>query len=67
MASACSLNALDQHPSQARLDLSDNATWRANLYHNISTRQALDELTSLLLAGANRTSRPNGPKSAFGT
>ena len=25
MASACSLNASDQHPSQARLDLSDNA------------------------------------------
>jgi D-alanine-D-alanine ligase-like ATP-grasp enzyme len=29
MASACSLNALDQHPSQALLDLSDNAAFRA--------------------------------------
>ena len=28
MASACSLNASDQHPSQARLGLSENADWR---------------------------------------
>jgi len=28
MASACSLNDSDQHPSQARLDLSDNTSTR---------------------------------------